>query len=278
MSKCKTPFFEFVNDQTGEYKWTNIYSAFLCSSFYMHVIISLPCIFLWILDFLWFGLSFYYCSYFSQILEEHGPLVAEDPLLVGELENFPQVAQLKIQEAGGFESFLLDSLRFIKMGKCIGLAKHAVSLQQAGHGGNLDDLDVLVDPDTNSESPNLHEAAFTRYLNNFSSAETEVYPILPNPYMYDFESASGVTPYVDIIPETHPYSFWSNGHDQQQDPNFVIHHYGNMAQYTYEVDGGGWQMDPSLGGIASLTTEENFMKKHEAVQVNTSILLYLKIN
>lgn len=226
--------------------------------------------------FLWFTLSFYCCSYFAQILEEHGPLVAEDPLLVGELENFPQVAQLKIQEAGGFESFLLDSLRFIKMGRRIGLAKHAVSLQQAGHGDNLDDLDVIVDPDANSESPNLEETAFTSYLNNISSAETDVYPILPNPYMYNFESASGVTPYVDVRPGINLYPHWSNGDNQQQDPNFLFPNYGNLDLYTCGFDGGDWQMDPSLGGTASLSTEEN--KRHAAVQVNTKPLLSFKIN
>lgn len=187
---------------------------------------------------------------------------------MGELENFPQVAQLKIEEAGGFEFFLLDSLRFIKMGKRIGLAKHAVSLQQAGHGGSLDDLDDLVAPDTNSEPSNLHEAAFRRYLNNFSSAEAEVYPILPNPYMYEFESASGGPPYVNIILEPNVYPHWSNGDDQQQ-AKFFIPHYGNMAQHTCEGDGGAWEMDPSLSGLDSLTTEENLTKKHAAVQVNT---------
>lgn len=173
---------------------------------------------------------------------------------MGELENFPQVAQLKIEEAGGFEFFLLDSLRFIKMGKRIGLAKHAVSLQQAGHEGSLDDLDDLVAPDTNSEPSNLHEAAFRRYLNN--------------PYMYEFESASGGPPYVNIIPEPNVYPHWSNGDDQQQ-AKFFIPHYGNMAQHTCEGDGGAWEMDPSLSGLDSLTTEENLTKKHAAVQVNT---------
>lgn len=222
----------------------------------LHLIITLPCICCilptsWIL--VWFRLTFYYCSYFVQILEEHGPLVAEDPLLVGELENFPSVAQLKIQEAGGFEAFLLESLRFIKMGRCIGLAKHAVSLQQAGHGGCLDDLDDIVDPDTNSESP---EAASTSYLNNYSSAETGVY--LPNPYVYDFDSGTNL------------YSCWSNGYDQQlQDPYFLTNDYGNLDLYTCEVDSGGWEMDSS-----SLTTEENVLKKHAAVQVNTNILLF----
>uniref|UniRef100_A0A3B4T8S4 RING-type E3 ubiquitin transferase n=1 Tax=Seriola dumerili TaxID=41447 RepID=A0A3B4T8S4_SERDU len=129
-------------------------------------------------------------DYFAQILEEHGPLVAEDPLLVGELENFPPVAQLKIDEAGGFESFLLESLRFIKMGRCIGLAKHAVSLQQAGHGASLDDLDVLMDPDTNSLSPDLYESAFTSYPDDFSSTQTEIFPMLPNPYPFGFQSVT----------------------------------------------------------------------------------------
>uniref|UniRef100_A0A3Q0SCZ1 RING-type E3 ubiquitin transferase n=1 Tax=Amphilophus citrinellus TaxID=61819 RepID=A0A3Q0SCZ1_AMPCI len=120
-------------------------------------------------------------DYFAQILEEHGPLAAEDPLLVGELENFPPEAKLKIGEAGGFEPFLLDSLRFIKIGRCIGLAKHAVSLQQAENGSSLDDLDVIADPDISGD-----ETGFTSYLNDFSSAHTEIYPMLPNPYVFGY--------------------------------------------------------------------------------------------
>ncbi|KAF7653193.1 hypothetical protein LDENG_00086200 [Lucifuga dentata] len=116
-------------------------------------------------------------DYFAQILEEHGPLVAQDPLLVGELENFPPVAQLKIQEAGGFESFLLDSLRFIKMGRCIGLAKHAVSLQQAGHRTSLDDLDVIADPDYQSSSP----PPIPSYLKEYLSVNAEIHPVLTYP-------------------------------------------------------------------------------------------------
>uniref|UniRef100_A0A3Q3LLN6 RING-type E3 ubiquitin transferase n=1 Tax=Labrus bergylta TaxID=56723 RepID=A0A3Q3LLN6_9LABR len=109
-------------------------------------------------------------DYFAQILEEHGPLEAEDRLLVGELDNFPPVAQEKIQEAGGFKSFLLESLRFIQMGRCIGLTKHAVSLQEVGHRAslddlddlnNLDELDELMDPQTRNpyfDSNTGHEA------------------------------------------------------------------------------------------------------------------------
>uniref|UniRef100_A0A3B4YY58 RING-type E3 ubiquitin transferase n=1 Tax=Stegastes partitus TaxID=144197 RepID=A0A3B4YY58_9TELE len=119
-------------------------------------------------------------DYFAQILDEHGPLMAEDPLLVGELENFPPVAQQKIQDAGGFEAFLLESLRFIKMGRAIGLAKHAVSLQQAGHGASLDDLDEIADSDDTFPCPDLHadiETDFTGYVSDYAAAQTDVYPI-----------------------------------------------------------------------------------------------------
>ncbi|KAK1800424.1 hypothetical protein P4O66_005652, partial [Electrophorus voltai] len=68
-------------------------------------------------------------SYFEQILEEHGPLETSDPLLVGELENFPAEAQQKISAAGGLEPFLCKSLRFYMMDNLIGLMGHAVSLQ-----------------------------------------------------------------------------------------------------------------------------------------------------
>lgn len=183
-----------------------------------------------------------YCSYFAQILEEHGPLVADDPLLVGELEHFPSVAQLNIQEAGGFESFLLDSLRFIKMGRCIGLAKHAVPLQQAGHGSRLDELDDIADPDTISEFP---EAVYTNYLDNYYT-EAEMY--LPNPHVYD------------CVPNI--YSHWSSGDDQQQEPYFLNNGYGNMDLYTCED--GVWQME-------SIMTEENLLIKHASVQVNNNI-------
>uniref|UniRef100_A0A4W4FM73 RING-type E3 ubiquitin transferase n=1 Tax=Electrophorus electricus TaxID=8005 RepID=A0A4W4FM73_ELEEL len=72
-------------------------------------------------------------DYFEQILEEHGPLETSDPLLVGELENFPAEAQQKISAAGGLEPFLCESLRFYMMDNLIGLMGHAVSLQVPSH-------------------------------------------------------------------------------------------------------------------------------------------------
>lgn len=193
---------------------------------------------------------------------------------MGEVEHFPPVAKQKIQEGGGFECFLLESLRFIKMGRCIGLAKHAVSLQQAGHGKSLDDLDDLGDPDTNSSPPDLYAAydpEFTNYLNNFSSAQTEVYPVLPNPYAFGCQPPQLVRSAIEeTLMEFDPLSHWTNseGLDSQQDiAYFSRNGYEDLYPPASEVDVGIWGTDPSSGGIA----EEIFLKKHEAVQVDTSV-------
>ncbi|XP_035522663.1 E3 ubiquitin-protein ligase TTC3 [Morone saxatilis] len=210
-------------------------------------------------------------DYFAQILEEHGPLVAEDPLLVGELEYFPPVAQQKIQEAGGFEPFLLESLRFIKMGRSIGLAKHAVSLQQAGHGPSLDELDDLDDlddldliEDSNSaDFQAAHDPAYTSHLDQYSSALTQVYSILPSPYDSSFLSAGGVTLTVND-----PYSHWTAL------GNFLPNSYEELDLYSEEGEGG--ICDQTLGALA--TTEENFCKKHAAVQTCPEAMRSVAVN
>ncbi|KAL2095421.1 hypothetical protein ACEWY4_010140 [Coilia grayii] len=68
-------------------------------------------------------------DYFAQVLEEHGPLKVDHPLLVGELENFPADALNTIKESGGLKPFLLQSLRFIMKDDVIGLMKHVGVLQ-----------------------------------------------------------------------------------------------------------------------------------------------------
>ncbi|KAA8586527.1 hypothetical protein FQN60_000363 [Etheostoma spectabile] len=210
-------------------------------------------------------------DYFAQILEEHGPLVAEDPLLVGELGNFPSEAQLKIKEAGGFELFLLESLRFIKMGRCIGLAKHAVTLQQAGHGASLDDLD-----DINSDSPPDFEAdqesAFTGYLDAFSSAQTAVYPVLPSPYVFGSQSPLlGQSASGDTLNMNDPFYPWSNGDSQQQASFFLPNGYEALDLPTSELDDGFLE-------TSSVTTEESFLKKHAAVQTCQETMRSVAVN
>ncbi|XP_028322024.1 E3 ubiquitin-protein ligase TTC3 [Gouania willdenowi] len=137
-------------------------------------------------------------DYFAQILDKHGPLEAEDPLLVGELDNFPAEARQKIEECGSFESFLLNSLRFMKMGLCIGLAHHAVSLQQAGHGASLDDLDDLVEvsnSEFHSHIPDFYmvDASLVYPMVHYSPPMTELYRMLPNPYTIPFYEAGNNT-------------------------------------------------------------------------------------
>ncbi|XP_070700307.1 E3 ubiquitin-protein ligase TTC3 [Pempheris klunzingeri] len=219
-------------------------------------------------------------DYFAQILEEHGPLVAEDPLLVGELVNFPLVARQKIEEAGGFEPFLLESLRFIKMRRCIGLTRHAVSLQQAGHGPSLDELDIIDDPDTNSPSPDYqesHDPAFKCYLDS-SSAQTEVCPILPSPYAFGcipplpLGQLHGVT-----LPGPDPFSPWTNGDGQQQATYFLPNDYEelDLDLYSSEVQD---EAAPSSDGAASVTPEEDIMKKHASVQTSQEMMRSVAVN
>ncbi|XP_063249276.1 E3 ubiquitin-protein ligase TTC3 isoform X5 [Prinia subflava] len=65
-------------------------------------------------------------EYFSQILEEHGPLEINNKLLVGEYENFPEETRKVVEDEGGLEPFLLKSPRFILVDNLIGLKKHSV--------------------------------------------------------------------------------------------------------------------------------------------------------
>uniref|UniRef100_G3QC75 RING-type E3 ubiquitin transferase n=1 Tax=Gasterosteus aculeatus aculeatus TaxID=481459 RepID=G3QC75_GASAC len=177
-------------------------------------------------------------DYFALILEEHGPLEAEDPLLSGELVNFPAVAQLKMQEAGGFESFLLESLRFIKIGSHVGLMKHAMCLQQqAPQGASLDDLDVITDPGSVSLGPYLNgglESALESHLDSYFPAQTDVHPFVPNPYVI-----SSQAPPRELLP-----------------PYVLATDYGEL---DLELDGGPSEM-------SSVTTNDGLLKKHVHVQ------------
>ncbi|XP_064503163.1 E3 ubiquitin-protein ligase TTC3 isoform X4 [Pseudopipra pipra] len=65
-------------------------------------------------------------EYFTQILDEHGPLEINNKLLVGEYENFPEETRKVVEDQGGLEPFLLKSLRFIMVDNLICLKKHSV--------------------------------------------------------------------------------------------------------------------------------------------------------
>lgn len=118
-------------------------------------------------------------SYFAQILEEHGPLCASDPLMMGELENFPPEAQQKISDAGGLECFLLESLRFVLMEELIGLMKHAVSLTDPAPSHlnpSAEEFWPPADPSHISVLPYDHKDEFT---------SSDAFLLLPDPYALD---------------------------------------------------------------------------------------------
>ncbi|NWH57754.1 TTC3 ligase, partial [Geococcyx californianus] len=62
-------------------------------------------------------------EYFSQILEEHGPMEINNKLLIGEYEHFPEEARKIVEDEGGLQCFLLKSFHFIMVDNLIGLRK-----------------------------------------------------------------------------------------------------------------------------------------------------------
>lgn len=90
---------------------------------------------------------------------------------MGELHNFPAEAKLTIQEAGGIEPFLLESVRFRKMGMSIALTPVA-SVQWTGGRTNLH---PFIDPDF--------------YIPDYSSYAHSSHPVLPNPHVHGSSSA-----------------------------------------------------------------------------------------
>lgn len=207
------------------------------------------------------------CSYFAQILEQHGPLGTEHHLLVGELNNFPPEAQLKIQEAGGIEAFLLGSLRFIKMGRSIGLAKHAVSMQQEGGAASLANLDFFVDPDS---PPALHSTAYTSYDHSHLPASAHAHLVLPNPYVFN---SNGAPPQISSAVGVHvtgekEEDWCVSDLSQVDDLNGLSDHDEELDLYSAESDervsrsgrssGRGWG--------SSLDREENFRRKQAATE------------
>uniref|UniRef100_A0A3P9JLH2 RING-type E3 ubiquitin transferase n=1 Tax=Oryzias latipes TaxID=8090 RepID=A0A3P9JLH2_ORYLA len=191
-------------------------------------------------------------DYFAQILEEHGPLMADDPLLVGELEHFPAVARQKIEEAGSFEAFLLESLRFVKVGRCVGLAKHSVSLQEAGQAASLDDLDDIADSDLNFSNFDLDDITGNGFhLDNYTLQN----PYLQNPYAFPPQSSGS-----DFLPH------WREG-DFEMLPHFQPNGYEELDLDTFDYS--AFETKSAPAGVPPVETESSLEKvpqKHAAVQ------------
>ncbi|XP_057676906.1 E3 ubiquitin-protein ligase TTC3 isoform X1 [Corythoichthys intestinalis] len=171
-------------------------------------------------------------DYFAQILEEHGPLLVDDPLLHGEIENFPLVALTKIQKAGGVERFLEESLRFINIGGRIGLAKHAVSLQQT----------------ISNQHPNSSQVFTSRNLNNVEPYKRLHMDGAPPPFDYSvIHSRTGQV-------------------DHSDDVSVSPDDYSLFDLYASGVDE-SWETF-SCSSVLSSTLEDGLLKKDAEVQAS----------
>lgn len=76
-------------------------------------------------------------SYFSQLLEEHGPLDLNDKVFSEEYEFFPEETRQMLEKAGGLKSFLLGCPRFVVIDNCIALRKVASRLKKKRKKKNM---------------------------------------------------------------------------------------------------------------------------------------------
>lgn len=207
------------------------------------------------------------CSYFAQILEQHGPLGTEHHLLVGELNNFPPEAQRKIQEAGGIEAFLLGSLRFIKMGRSIGLAQRTVSMQHGGGAASLGDLNFFVDPDS---PPALQSIAYKSYDHSHLPAPAHSHVVLPNPYVFSSNSAPPqISSAVGVhITEEKEEDQCVSDFSQVDDFNALPDDDEELDLYSAESDERVSESGRSSGPgrASSMDREESFSRKQAATE------------
>ncbi|KAM6310150.1 E3 ubiquitin-protein ligase TTC3 [Aegotheles albertisi] len=98
-------------------------------------------------------------DYFSQVLEEHGPMEINNKLLVGQYEHFPEEARKIVEDEGGLKYFLLKSFRFIMVDNIIGLRKHAVLIKENTNGNETGDNEeenyIVCDVQENSSQNKL---------------------------------------------------------------------------------------------------------------------------
>lgn len=79
----------------------------------------------------------FFSSYFSQLLEEQGPLDMNNKMFSEEYEFFPEETQQILEKAGGLKSFLLGCPRFVVIDNCIALKKVALRLKKKRKKKNI---------------------------------------------------------------------------------------------------------------------------------------------
>uniref|UniRef100_A0A2K5ZJH3 E3 ubiquitin-protein ligase TTC3 n=1 Tax=Mandrillus leucophaeus TaxID=9568 RepID=A0A2K5ZJH3_MANLE len=76
-------------------------------------------------------------DYFSQFLEEHGPLDMSNKMFSEEYEFFPEETRQILEKAGGLKPFLLGCPRFVVIDNCIALKKVASRLKKKRKKKNI---------------------------------------------------------------------------------------------------------------------------------------------
>lgn len=76
-------------------------------------------------------------DYFSQLLEEQGPLDMSNKMFSEEYEFFPEETRQILEKAGGLKSFLLGCPRFVVIDNCIALKKVALRLKKKRKKKNI---------------------------------------------------------------------------------------------------------------------------------------------
>ncbi|KAM9697415.1 E3 ubiquitin-protein ligase TTC3 isoform 2-T2 [Dama dama] len=76
-------------------------------------------------------------DYFSQLLEEHGPLDMNNKMFSEEYEFFPEETRQILEKAGGLKAFLLGCPRFVVIDNCIALKKVALRLKKKRKKKNI---------------------------------------------------------------------------------------------------------------------------------------------
>lgn len=125
-----------------------------------------------------------------------------DPLLVGQLKNFPSEAQQMIEAARGLEQFLLQSLLFVIRDGVIGLMSQAVFFQHTmdddsllasfpSHTCSIDDSEPKAASHLNPSAKEFLPQFKHLSLNDSSESYDQCLisettcPALPNPYVFD---------------------------------------------------------------------------------------------
>lgn len=188
---------------------------------------------------------------------------------MGELHNFPPDAQNSIRDAGGLQTFLLQSRHFIRVGSRIALAEDAATLQQAEGGAGLDQLDDFEYLEMNAASPYPHAPAFTSYSPGYFSATNGVHSDFLNADNYVYLSAP--PPYVTYsftqpaVTEGGLSSEVANIDTQQLSP------YSVSVDELVDIYSSEDNIVENGLSTSSVADEETVLSGPAAVQVNTTV-------